>query len=177
MAKRAALGLVLTGTVQPGHYLVLVAGDVASVEEAVDAARNKPSHTLLDEVLLPDIHPDVVAALKGGRSSIDGEALGVVETSTVAALLLAADRGIKGAKVGIREINIADGLGGKAYVLFGGTVSDVEVAVEVASSTVAAGGLVGDVVIASLAAEMEENLGSHPRFGVRSGRESDDATS
>ena len=39
MVKRAPVAHIYSGTVQPGHYLVMVAGDVASVEEAVDASR------------------------------------------------------------------------------------------------------------------------------------------
>lgn len=174
MVKRAPVDSVVAGTVQPGHYLVLVSGDVASVEEAVDAAR-AATPSMLDEVVLPDIHPDVVAAVRGERVT-GGDALGIVETTTVASLLRAADRGVKGAGVTLREIHLADGLGGKAYVLFGGTVSDVEAAVEIAAGGVAPSQLVAEAVIASLHDEMDDNLAGHPRFGVRSGREDSDAT-
>ena len=45
-----------------------------------------------------------------------GEALGVVETRTVAAVIGVADAGIKAAEVKILQIRMADGLGGKGYV-------------------------------------------------------------
>ena len=37
MVKRSPVGQIRSGTVQPGHYLVLVTGQVAEVEEAVAA--------------------------------------------------------------------------------------------------------------------------------------------
>ena len=41
MIKRAPVDRIQTGTVQPGHYLVMVVGEVAPVEEAVDAAASQ----------------------------------------------------------------------------------------------------------------------------------------
>ena len=175
MVKRAPIEDLVAGTVQPGRYLVLVAGDVASVEESVAAGREASAAALLDQIVLHDVHPSVVAALRGERVPGPVEALGVVETATVAPLLDAADAGLKGAEVDLLEIDIADGLGGKAYLLFGGTVSDVEAAVDIGSGRVDPASLVGAEVISQLHDEMGENLTHHGRFAVRLGRERDDA--
>lgn len=166
MVKRGPVDVVAAGTVHPGHYLVLVAGEVAAVEEAVSAGLAVAGGSLLDSVLLPDVHPEVVAAVRGTRRETAGEALGVVETATVAGTIRAADAGVKGAAVVLRELRLADGLGGKGYVLFGGAVADVDAAVAVAGDR-AAGSVVASRVIARLHAEMEENLGQTPRFGER----------
>ena len=105
------------------------------------------------------------------------EALGIVETITVASIIEAADAGVKGATVDLLELHIADGLGGRGYLLFGGAVSDVEAAVSVASGRVHEGNLVRRAVISQLHDEMRANLVSHPRFGPSVGREGgDDAT-
>lgn len=171
MAKRAPVAALHTGTVQPGHYLVLVAGTVADVEEAVDAGRTVSADALLDMVLLPDVHPAVVEALRGRRMPGEIEALGVIETQTVASMLEASDAGVKGAAVQILEVHVADGLGGKGYVLFGGSVSDVEAAVDIGGNRVHPGQLVRQAVISQLHREMRANLEEHPRFGPRVGRE------
>lgn len=163
MVKRAPLDLIKAGTVQPGKYLVLIGGQVADVEEAIDAARAAQSGTLVDIVFLPDVHPDVVAAVAGARRTDDGEALGIIETTTVAAVIQAADAGVKGALVTIRELRTADGLGGKGYLLFGGKVADVEAAVAIGSARVG-GQLIGESVIAQLHGEMRENLSTDGRF-------------
>lgn len=176
MVKRSPLGDIVAGTVQPGRYLVLVAGDTASVEEALAAGRDADEGgTIVDQVFLPDVHPTVVAAVRGTRVPGPVEALGVIETDSVAATLEAADAGVKGADIDLLEVNLADGLGGKAYALFGGMVSDVEAAVAIGAGRVAAEHLVGTSVIPQLHDEMGANLTRHPRFGVVVGREEDDA--
>ncbi|MFQ5948667.1 MAG: BMC domain-containing protein, partial [Acidimicrobiia bacterium] len=169
------LEAIRAGTVQPGKYLVLIGGDTASVEEAVVAGRSAAAGALVDVILLPDVHLDVVQAVGGARRASQAEALGVIETSTVAATIGAADAGIKGAAVELLEIRMADGLGGKAYVLFGGTVFDVQAAVEIGVGRLEAEQLVGRVVIPRLHPEMSENLWADPRFAgrVRSADEGD----
>jgi microcompartment protein CcmL/EutN len=92
----------------------------------------------------------------------------VIETRTVAAVLRAADAGVKGADVALLEVLLADGLGGKAYLLFGGTVSEVEVAVELGVASLPdSSQLVATEVIAQLDSGMWANLIDHGSFGRR----------
>jgi len=141
----------------------LIGGPVGDVEEAIDAARKVEAETLLDIVFLPDVHPDVVAAVAGARKTGEGEGLGIIETTTVAAIIQAADAGVKGAHVTLRELRMADGLGGKGYLLFGGAVADVEAAVAIGSARVPSG-LIRGTVISQLHQEMFENLTADGRF-------------
>lgn len=168
MIKRAPLQVIRAGTVHPGKYVVLVGGLTADVEEAMQAGLHVAGHSLVDVVFLPDVHPDVVASIGGARREDAGEALGVIETPTVAATIDAADAGAKGARVTIRDLRLADDLGGKGYVLFGGEVAEVEAAVGYGVARMAASGQdVTHVVIAQLHREMRENLAADPRFGER----------
>jgi microcompartment protein CcmL/EutN len=164
MAKRAPIDVIYAGTVHPGKYLVLVGGQVADVEEALAAGTAVAGGATLDVVLLPDVHPDVVAAMRGERRTGGGEALGVIETPTVASLVDAADAGVKGAAVRLLEMRLADGLGGKAYLLFGGTVADVEAAVEIGGARIAPRTTATLRVIARLHPEMRDNLEADGRF-------------
>jgi bacterial microcompartment shell protein len=166
MAKRAPIDVLQAGTVHPGRYLVLVGGAVADVEEAIEAGREEAGSGVLDVVLLPHVHPDVVAAIRGARRRGLGEALGVIETPTVASIIDAADAGVKEAAVRLLELRVADGLGGKGYLLFDGSVSDVEAAVEAAVAR-AHGARVSHRVIARLHGEMRENLEAAGRFRDR----------
>jgi len=175
MIKRAPIGDLVAGSVQPGRYLVLIAGDVASVDESIEAGREASGQALMAEIVLADVHPGLVDALRGGRIPGPVEALGVIETVSVAPILSAADAGLKGAAVDLLEVNIADGLGGKAYLLFGGAVADVEAAVSIGSDRVDASKLVAAAVIPQLDDELGDNLTHHGRFAVRLGREDDDA--
>jgi microcompartment protein CcmL/EutN len=176
MVKRAPIGDLVTGSVQPGKYLVLVAGDVASVEESVAAGVETSGESIVARIILHDVHPAVVAALRGTRAHGPIEALGIIETGTVAPLLAAADIGLKGAQVGLLEVNLADGLGGKAYLLFGGAVSDVEAAVALGSESIDAQDLVATAVIPQIHGELGDNLRQHARFSQRVGKEDGSAT-
>jgi microcompartment protein CcmL/EutN len=170
MAKRSLLATLRAGTVQPGRYLVLATGEVADVEEAQTAGLAVGESALVDEIFLPDVHPEVVTALVGTRRTESRDALGIIETRTVAATIGAADAGIKGADVMLIEIRLADGLGGKAYVLFSGTVSDVEAAVELGVAGLShRQWLVARVVIPQIHGEMLDNLHAHPQFRSRVG--------
>lgn len=167
MVKRAQLDVIRTGTVQPGRYLVLVGGTVAEVQESLATGRGVGGDSVLDHVFLPHVHPEVATAIGGARSEAPRDAVGVIETSTVAAAIRAADAGIKGAEVRLLEIRMADGLGGKGIVLYSGVVSDVEAAVEIGAGAVRPGLLVRQVVISQLHPEIWENLSADTRFGSR----------
>jgi microcompartment protein CcmL/EutN len=182
MVKRAPVDVVRAGTVHNGKYVVLVAGSVADVEEAHAAGLAVGQGCLVDTVLLPNVHPQVVAALRGERRTGTGEALGVVETATIASIVEAADAGVKGAQVELLELRLGDGIGGKGYLLFDGDVADVEAAVEIAIARVDDGSGAGGAgfvpgarqpigrVIARLHREMRAELEAAPRFGERIGR-------
>jgi len=168
MVKRAPLEVLKTGTVQPGKYLVLIGGQVADVEESLAAGREVGGAAVVDFVYLPQVHPEVVEAIGGGRVPEATDALGVVETTTVAAAIHAADAGIKGAEVRLVEVRLADGLGGKGIVLFSGLVADVQAAVEIGVGVLERPDLlVRQVVIPQLHPEMWENVAEATRFRTR----------
>jgi microcompartment protein CcmL/EutN len=141
---------------------------VADVEESVAAGREVGATALVDYILLPQVHPEVVEAVGGGRVPEVTDSLGVIETTTVAASIHAADAGIKGAVVRLVEVRLADGLGGKGIVLFSGLVADVEAAVEIGVGVLERPELlVRQVVIPQLHAEMWENVSEATRFRAR----------
>ncbi len=168
MVKRAPIDVIRSGTVQPGKYLVLIGGEVADVEESLAAGREVGGDAAVDLVYLPQVHPEVLTSIAGGRVPDVTDALGIVETTTVAAAIHAADAGIKGAAVRLVEVRLADGLGGKGIVLFSGLVADVEAAVEIGVGVLERSELlVRKVVIPKLHPEMWENVADGTRFRTR----------
>jgi microcompartment protein CcmL/EutN len=189
MVKRAPIALLKAGTVHPGHYLVLVGGTVASVEEAWRAGKAE-SHGqsqgqgrgeglghgfLLDDVFLPDVHEDVFHTAMGGRREIRDEALGILETRGVACLLRAADAGVKGAEVRIAELRLADDLGGRAFVLFDGRLNAVQAALEIAGSRIAEGQILHQSLLSRLDGNLRRLLDSTTRFAACAGFEPEGA--
>lgn len=167
MVKRAPVDVIYAGTVHPGKYLILVGGDVASVEEALAAAQEHPACTL-DALFLPHAHEHVTRALRGHRAvDAEGEAIGLFETATVCSTIRGADAACKGADITLRDIHLADDLGGKAYCVFQGPVAEVEIAIELAEASLDRPELLaGSVVIPQLADDMRDNLDRAMRFGA-----------
>ena len=79
----------------------------------------------------------------------------------------AADAGVKGAAVQLLELHLADDLGGKGYLLFGGEVTDVEAAVEIGTAAVGEARGLHARVIAQLHDEMAAELAADGRFSAR----------
>jgi len=167
MVKHAPVRAIVAGSVQPGKYLVLVDGDVASVEAAMEAGARAGAPAVIDRLFLPDVHPAVGNAVAGQRWTGEIDSLGVIETRTTAASLRAGDAGMKGARVHLVDLRLANGLGGKAIVLFAGEQPDVEAAVEIGTSVVDPGNLVQQVVIPRLHEEITENLAVGTRFAAQ----------
>lgn len=164
MAKASPVSALFAGTVHPGRYLVLVGGDTAAVEVALEAPG---PGSVVDSLFLADVHPAVLAAITSldVGAIVDGDALGIVETTSTATAIVAADAGTKAAHVALVALRLADDLGGKAYCLFTGVVADVEVAVDAAiDGTAHQNGSVGGSVIAQLHPEMRDNLAADLRF-------------
>jgi len=173
MVKSSPIGAIYAGTVHPGRYLVLVSGDTASVEVALDTGRDVGGGAVIDSIFLPSVHPDVVEAIVSSveAADFDGDAAGIVETDSVASVVEAADAGVKAAAVVLPAVQLADGLGGKGYALFTGPVAEVEEAVGAAvERSEPTGHLIRHVIIAQIHEEMRQNLAEDLRFNQRLAR-------
>ncbi|MFI5370708.1 MAG: BMC domain-containing protein [Candidatus Eisenbacteria bacterium] len=159
MVKIAEIELVEARPLSPGKFWVLISGGVAEVRASHRRGMEVAAETLLDQIFIPQLHPMVTPALAGPVGGPDHDALGVIETLTAAAAILAADRAAKTAPVLVRLIRLANGLGGKGYVYVTGDVADVEAAVDAGRAEAqTAGLLVRTVVIPRLAADMKTRL-------------------
>ena len=146
----ANVEMLFAEPVQPGKYVLLFTGSVQSLRSALRRGSEIAADSLVGELLIPQGHEQVLLGLRR-RGKINGslDALGVVETSTVASAILAADIALKTATVDLLELRIANGLGGKSFFTMTGEVSDVRSAIIAASASAAEKGkLVRDVVIA-----------------------------
>ncbi len=171
MVKRAEVDVIQAGTVQPGNLLVLLGGPVAEVEEALKAGLAVAADALADHIFLPAVAPQVVRALAGQRDiralELISTALGIVETRTVPAAILAADSGVKGSEVTLMEVRLADGLGGKGLIFFTGQLSDVQAALEITGNLLSDAQKVRQVIIPQLHGDIAGIINRNTRFGVQ----------
>jgi microcompartment protein CcmL/EutN len=148
MVKTASVDLAEACPICPGKFVVIVRGAVADVHSALDAGRAMAGSHIVDTMELANVHPEVLAAMSGVSVPGKLEALGIVETFTIAAGVLAADAAAKAADVRLIEVRLARGQGGKAFVSLTGSVASAKAAIEAAEAAIAGGGsLVNAVVI------------------------------
>ncbi len=159
--KRAPVRVYACAPISPGKALLLFGGDIASVEESADQVREIAASRLIDELLLPGIHPAVVTALTGERKKRSNEALAIVEVKTLATTLLAADAAVKVADVSIGRLHLGSGFDGKGYFTLWGHLYDVEAALE---SVITIGGerILDAEIIPAPHDELEDSLFIRP---------------
>lgn len=150
MLKAAGVSLLLSRSICSGKYMVMVRGDVAAVQAAVSAGTGSSRFSVIDSFVIPNLHEAVFPAIAGASKVEELEALGIVESFSVASLIEGADAAVKAANVQLIEIRLAMALGGKAFVTLTGNVAAVESAVAAAAQVVGSKGmLVNKVVIPS----------------------------
>jgi microcompartment protein CcmL/EutN len=112
------------------------------VEESLREGLAQGGSSVLDHIMLADVHPRVFEAILGRRKPGTSGALAIVETDTVASNVRAAEAVLKGTPVDVIEIRLADaGLSGKGVSVYQGDLSDIEAAVNIATQFVAQAGL------------------------------------
>jgi microcompartment protein CcmL/EutN len=137
MVKKAEVQVALAEPISPGRYLVLVSGREAEVDESWREGLADGGDAVIDSLYLPGVHADVVDAVHGARCKRgDEDSLGVVETSTVASAIVAADAACKEAPVALTELRLGKGIGGKGVFTLAGELWDVQASVEAARKAV-----------------------------------------
>lgn len=131
--KSAGISLISAQPICPGKFELIVTGELAQVDVAVEKIRGAYSSYLIDSVLLGRIDPSVVKALLGAQPQAKQGAVGTIETFSIASAILAADDAVKAANVEILELRTARGVGGKGIVFLTGEIADVTAAVEAGS--------------------------------------------
>lgn len=155
MLKTADVRLLLNRTICSGKYMILVAGQVAAVQSAMAVAVTAAGATLIDSCTIANVDEALFPAITGTVILREREALGIIESFSVAALIEGADAAVKAAQVQLLEIRLAMALGGKAFARLCGKTAEVEAAVAAGAEVVARRGLlVNKVVIPAPVAEI-----------------------
>ena len=157
MLKAGSVQLLLARTICSGKFLIVVSGDVTSVQAALLAGAATAGASLIERRQIARVHPTVLAAIS---QSVDVEpemlrSIGVIETFSAASIIEAADTAVKTANIVLLRVHLAMALGGKGFLLMAGDVSSVQDAVTAASKAVAEEGmLVGRCVIPAPSPEL-----------------------
>ncbi len=147
MVKTAMVNLVSAQTACAGKYIVVVSGDVAAVRAAVSAGVSGAASQLVDSLVIPNIDERVLHAMMGATLIEQPQALGVVETFSLASTISAADTAVKTSAVELIEVRLGRGMGGKSFVMFTGEVAAVEAAMKAIEHSEGSQGLIGSSVV------------------------------
>jgi len=130
MVKTAEVDIIQADTVCPGKFLVLVSGALSAVKAAVEAASVADPSQLIDSFVLGNPHDSIFPALYGTTEIGSPDALGVLETFSCSAAIVAADIAAKTAFVDLIELRLARGMCGKSYLLLTGEIAAVQAAID-----------------------------------------------
>ena len=131
MVKAAPVSILKAETVNPGKYLIIISGDIASVDYAMQQGLEIGQRSLIDQLFLKNIDRQIVAALLHEDHAVLPESLGILETLSVTSCIEAADLAVKATGIHILEILTGNELGGKAVLTFSGALGEIEDAMNV----------------------------------------------
>jgi microcompartment protein CcmL/EutN len=134
LLKKAPVAALRCGTVTGGRFLTLIGGTTASVQESYREGLYWGGESIVDHLLLADVHPRLYAAIHGERVPTGVGALVIIETDSATASVRAAEAALKGTPVELLEIRLADTtLAGKGVAIYRGELHDIEAAVTLAA--------------------------------------------
>jgi microcompartment protein CcmL/EutN len=157
MLKAASIQLLLARTICSGKYLIVISGDVASVQSALLAGAAASGASLIERRQIARVHPTVLQAISQSVEYDPKElrSIGVVETFSAASIIEVADTAVKSANITLLRIHLAMALGGKGFVVMAGDIASVQAAVAAGAKVAGDDGmLVGKGVIAAPSPEL-----------------------
>jgi microcompartment protein CcmL/EutN len=149
MLKAGNVRLLLSRSICSGKYMVLIGGETANVEAAVNAGAEAANGCMIDSFVISNVHPDIFTAIGRTQPAQPDGAFGVLESFNVATLIQAADAVAKSATVQLLEIRLAMALGGKAFCTLTGDVASVNAAVAAGRRVLAEAGVLVNAVVLS----------------------------
>lgn len=148
MLKMAEVEVLHTQAIPRGKFIVLIGGEQAEVEQSMQAGIQTADKMLIDFFIIPNVHQQVLPAMKGRIKVEKLEAVGAIETKDAAAAIFAADAAVKKAAITLIEVFPGRGAGGKGYVTFTGEVGAVRSALAAGVETIKKeGSLVSSILI------------------------------
>jgi len=147
IVKASPVKVIDAKTICPGKFVVLFSGDVAAVDASLTAGKELGEGYIVDELFIPNLHPQIIPAIIGTVECTIWDAVAVVESFSVVASIEAADIAAKTANVLISEVRLAMGMGGKSYIKMIGNIHEVEAASKAAVKTISNKGLLCQEVI------------------------------
>ena len=133
--KTANVEKLVARTICSGKFFIIVRGDVADVEIAVNVAKEVGGFAIVNATTIPNVDPRVFPAIAGCTIIEKGNyekvgALLIIETFSVVSAIKAADFAIKEAELDLLRVHVAMAVGGKGFLVITGDIAALEAAVK-----------------------------------------------
>lgn len=126
MVKVSDVEIVTAASTCPGKYIAIVHGDVSAVETSVKTGERAAEEFYIDSIIIPNVDAGVFPAITGATAPERIGALGIMESFSMATMIICADQILKTAELEAIELRLGNGLGGKSYFTFTGDVAAVK---------------------------------------------------
>jgi microcompartment protein CcmL/EutN len=149
MLKKADVDLIFAKPGCPGKYYVLIAGETAEVRTAVSAGIETGEGWVIESLVLPRVHQQVLEAINLCVPLQQRNAVGLMEFFSVTQALICGDIAVKAANITLIDIRLGTGIGGKSYVILTGDTAAVSQAIAAGTDGAKDNGLLINKVVIS----------------------------
>ena len=80
MMKKSEVEILYTQAIPRGKFVILIGGELAEVEQSMQSGVEFANEILIDHFIIPNVHEQVLPALRSEIKVEDIEAVGVIET-------------------------------------------------------------------------------------------------
>ncbi len=126
MLKTSEVEVVTVASTCPGKYIAIVHGDVAAVENSVKVGETLAEDYYIDSIIIPNVDERIFPAITSVSMPEHMQALGIMESFSLATMITCADQILKTADIEPLELRLGNGLGGKSYFTYTGEVAAVQ---------------------------------------------------
>ena len=121
MAKISEVEFAAATSTCPGKYIAIVHGDVAAVEDSVRIGERMAGEFFIDSIIIPNVDPGVFPAITGATMPERVQAVGIMESFSLATMIVCADAILKAAELEPIELRLGNG-----YFTYTGDVAAVQ---------------------------------------------------
>ncbi|MGM0500111.1 MAG: BMC domain-containing protein [Bacillota bacterium] len=123
MLKAANVELLRARYICPGKYIVLISGDLSAVKSSINAGVEVAKKDLIKELVIPKINRDLIDMIQNKKNKVkEIKALGILEYSSIASGIIAADAAVKASEIEFLKIVLGMTTAGKSLIIFTGNI-------------------------------------------------------
>jgi len=136
MLKCADVSVLESRMICIGKYFVIITGEVAAVSDSISTGKEIGRDEVIGAMVVPSVADGVLEKVNAKIEKDNIQALGILETKTLAYGVYGANYIKKSSSVDLLSVSISLGLGGKCIVIFTGDVASVKNALDVAKGKI-----------------------------------------